>query len=192
MRTVLFLVALLLSIGSSVGSSVAHADRQTVTWISGTLSGNAFANTTDQEANFNAGARLSLTFEEAPLALPPPGMWDHDARLIPELFAGFYMNDVRARSQLGAGVRLEMQFTRNQAPAHPWWSMRGAIYFAPRLKISGPNGAGGAEFMIGEYMLTGGNRRIGWEGGLGIVKRPDLESVQSPELEALVNVYVGF
>jgi hypothetical protein len=46
--------------------------------------------------------------------------------------------------------------------------------------------------MIGEYLLSASNHRIGWEGGLGIVKRTDLDAVESPELEALVNVYVGF
>lgn len=182
MRSALILVGLL--------ASTAHADRHTVAWLSGTISGNALANTTDQPASFNAGARLSLTFEDSPLRMPPIGLSEREGRLVPELFAGFYMDDTRARSQLGAGVRLELQYARNQ-DNNPWRSIRGAVYFAPRLKISGPDRQGGAEFMIGEYLLTQNDLRIGWEGGLGIVKRSDLESTQSPELEALVNIYIG-
>ena len=140
----------------------------------------------------NAGARISLTFEDAPIALPPAGLFDHDARIVPELFAGFYMNDTRARSQLGAGVRAELQLARNQADGIPF-HMRVAITSRPVSKISGPNADGGAEFMIGEYLIGDrANRRFGWEGGLGIVKRPELDATQSPELEALVNVFVGF
>lgn len=182
MRTALIFVALL--------SSTAFADRHTVTWLGATISGNALANTTDQPASFNAGARLSLTFEDAPLRMPPIGLAEREGRIVPELFAGFYADDTRVRSQIGAGVRLELDFARNQ-DNNPWRSIRGAIYFAPRLKISGPDRQGGAEFMIGEYLLTTNDLRIGWEGGLGVVKRSDLESTQSPELEALINIYIG-
>lgn len=173
-------------------ASTAHADRQTVTWVGLSLAGTSYANTTNQDANMNAGARISLTFEDAPIALPPAGLFDHDARIVPELFAGFYMNDTRARSQIGAGLRAEIQLARNQADGFAF-HMRVAMYAAARLKISGPNADGGAEFMLGEYLIGDrANRRFGWEGGLGLVKRPELDAVQSPELEALVNIFVGF
>jgi hypothetical protein len=184
-RTVAILVAL------GLFTSTARAERQTVTWVGLAMAGTSYANTTDQDANMNAGARISLTFEDAPLALPPAGLFDHDARIVPELFAGFYMNDKRARSQIGAGLRAEIQLARNQADGA--FHMRAAIYAAARLKISGPNADGGAEFMIGEYLIGDrANRRFGWEGGLGLVKRPELDATQSPELEALVNIFVGF
>jgi hypothetical protein len=179
-------------VGSIVAlSSTAHADRQTVTWVGLSLAGTSYANTTNQDANMNAGARISLTFEDAPIALPPAGLFDHDARIVPELFAGFYMNDARARSQLGAGLRAELQLARNQTQGVAF-HMRAAIYAAARLKISGPNADGGAEFMIGEYLIGDRNCRFGWEGGLGLIKRPELDATQSPELEALVNIFVGF
>jgi hypothetical protein len=185
-RTVGILVAL------GLFGSTAHADRQTVTWIGLSLAGTSYANTTNQDANMNAGARISLTFEDAPIALPPAGLFDHDARLVPELFAGFYMNDTRARSQLGAGLRAELQLARNQADGFAF-HMRVAMYFAARLKISGQNADGGAEFMLGEYLIGDhANRRFGWEGGLGVIKRPELDATQSPELEALVNIFAGF
>jgi hypothetical protein len=185
-RTVGILVAL------GLFASTAHADRQTVTWVGLSLAGTSYANTTNQDANMNAGARISLTFEDAPIALPPAGLFDHDARIVPELFAGFYMNDTRARSQIGAGLRAEIQLARNQTDGVAF-HMRAAIYAAARLKISGPNADGGAEFMIGEYLIGDrANRRFGWEGGLGMIKRPELDATQSPELEALVNIFVGF
>ena len=70
--------------------------------------------------------------------------------------------------------------------------MRMAIYFAARAKISGPDAKPGAEFMIGEYLIGTHDCRFGWEGGLGLIKRPDLDRSQSPELEALVNIFVGW
>ena len=182
-------VGIVLALG--LFASTAHADRQPVTWIGPSFAGTSYANTTNQDANMNAGARISLTFEDAPIAVPPPGLFDHDARLVPELFAGFYMNDTRARSQLGAGLRAEIQLARNQVDGVAY-RMRVAMYAAARLKISGPNADGGAEFMIGEYLIGNHDRRFGWEGGLGIVKRPELDASQSPELEALVNIFVGF
>jgi hypothetical protein len=180
-----------LLVALSLVSTTARAERTPVVWLAGAMVGTSYADTTNQDARMNAGARLAVTFEDAPLALPPAGTFDHDARLVPELFAGFYANDERARSQLGAGVRAEMQFARNQANG-AFFHMRAAIYVAARAKITGPNHDSGAEFTIGEYLIGDRGHRFGWEGGLGILKRPELTGGQSPELEALVDVFVGF
>ena len=166
MRTAGIVVAGLLS------ASIARADRHTVISIGGTFAATSYSNETQNDPSIDGGARISLSFEDAPLGIPGVGLFDHEARLVPELFAGFYTNDTRARGQIGAGVRAEWQ------PA--------------RAKISGPDAKPGAEFMIGEYLIGPHDCRFGWEGGLGLIKRPDLDGSQSPELEALVNIFVGW
>jgi hypothetical protein len=184
-RTAGIVVAVLLS------ASIARADRHTVMTIGGTFVATSYANTTQNDPSMNGGARISMSFEDAPLGIPGVGLFDHDARLVPELFAGFYTDDTRARSQVGAGLRAEWQLARGPMPGVSY-SMRMAIYFAARAKISGPDAKPGAEFVIGEYILSAHDCRFGWEGGLGMIKRPDLDGSQSPELEALVNVYIGW
>jgi hypothetical protein len=184
-RTVGIVVAILLS------ASVARADRHTVMWLGGTFAGTSLSNETQNDPSFNGGARVTMSFEDAPLGIPGVGLFDHEGRLVPELFAGFYLNDVRIRGQVGVGLRAEWMLARGPMPAANF-HMRMAMYAAARAKLSGPNASPGAEFMIGEYLIGDQNRRFGWEGGLGVIKRPDLDASQSPELEALVNVYIGW
>ena len=97
----LAIVAVLLS------SATAFADRQMVTTVGATFAATSYANST-QTTDFDGGARITLSFEDAPLPIAPPGLLLHEMRLVPELFAGFYMNDVRVRSQVGAGLRGEV------------------------------------------------------------------------------------
>ena len=185
MRTAGIVVAVLLSAAN------ARADRHTVISIGGTFAAKSYSNETQNDPSIDGGARISLSFEDAPLGIPGVGLFDHEARLVPELFAGFYTNDTRARGQVGAGVRAEWQLARGPMPDTSL-GMRMAIYFAARAKISGPDAKPGAEFMIGEYLIGTHDCRFGWEGGLGLIKRPDLDRSQSPELEALVNIFVGW
>jgi hypothetical protein len=180
----LAIVAVLLS------SATAFADRQMVTTIGATFAATSYADNT-QTTDLDGGARITLSFEDAPLPIAPAGLLLHETRLVPELFAGFYMNDVRARSQVGAGLRGEVWLSRRGADDNAGFHMRMAAYLAARAKISGPDAKPGAEFMLGEYILTDHGCRFGWEGGIGLIKRTDLDSGASPELEALVNVFIG-
>lgn len=185
MRTVGIVVAILLS------ASVARADRHTVMWLGGTFAGTSLSDETQNDPSFNGGARVTMSFEEAPLGIPGVGLFDHEGRLVPEMFAGFYLNDVRIRGQLGVGVRAEWMLARGSMPGSNF-HMRMAMYTAARAKLSGPDAKPGAELMLGEYLIGDSGRRFGWEGGLGLIKRPDLDGAQSPELEALVNIYIGW
>ncbi|MFT3695131.1 MAG: hypothetical protein QM831_18485 [Kofleriaceae bacterium] len=174
-------------------ASAAHADCDPVLWIGGTFAATSYANATDQPANLWGGGRLTLSFEDRALPIPPAGLGDHQFRAVPEIFAGFYMNDERARSQFGVGVRGELWATRSSTDEYGrGFHIRIAMYGAVRAKLAGPNADSGAEFMLGEYIVRDNGTRFGWEGGLGVIKRENLELGQSPELEALVNVYVGF
>lgn len=171
-------------------SGTAYADRNMVTSVGVTLAATSYSSNT-QTTDMNGGARISLSFEAAPLPIAPMGVLLHETRLVPELFAGFYADDVRARSQIGAGLRGELWLSRTGSADNAGFHMRMAAYVAARAKISGPDAKPGGEFMLGEYIVTDHGCRFGWEGGLGVIKRPDLDNGASPELEALINVFIG-
>jgi hypothetical protein len=69
----------------------------------------------------------------------------------------------------------------------------GGFYTALRAKIVGDHQDAGGEGVIGTY-LSGlrSQWRIGFEGGLGVIKRPELAPAQSPELEAIATLYFGW
>ena len=172
-------------------TSAARADRSTVLTLGVNLDARSYANETQQDPNWNGGLRATLAFEDAPLALPPPGLMDVETHLVPELLAGFISNDARAEGFVGAGLRAEIQLARNQSELRRF---RFGFYAAARAKITGEHQDAGGEFVIGDYILLGpsGATRIGWEGGLGVIKRPDLRAEESPELEALITIYAGW
>src|SRR5258706_14918881 len=70
--------------------------------------------------------------------------------------------------------------------------MRMVLYLAARAKIIGKHQDAGGELMFGAYVFGRGNMRVGWEGGLGVIKHPEWNAQESPELEVLLNVYVGW
>src|SRR5262249_51169097 len=138
MRTIL-VVALL--------SGSAYAD-STVTSISlmgaGTSHGADYSAASNEEAKWRGGARMTLTFESSPLPIPEPGFYDHDLRIVPELFAGFLANHVKAEGMLGAGLRGELHISSFRH-AYP---MRTVLYTAARLEVIGGHQDGAAEFAV--------------------------------------------
>lgn len=173
-----------------LAATSARAERATVLALGAAMDATSDVNKTNREAHLNGGVRAMLTFEEPSLALPPAGLLETATHLVPELFAGFISDDARAEGFLGAGLRAELQLARHGTDG---FHMRSAFYLAARAKIIGKHQAGGAEFVFGEHILLGsGHTRLGFEGGLGIVKRPDKTAEQSPQLEALLTIYVGW
>ncbi len=171
-------------------TATAAADRAPVISIGGVIAARSYANQqSDPEAV--GGGRLTLAFEDAPIAIPA-GPFAHSERLVPELVAGFLSNDTRAEGFVGAGVRAEIQLARNASGPIPFRS-RMSIYTAARAKIIGKHQDPGGELVIGEYILLGrGSTRFGWEGGLGLRRVDDGASARSPQLEALLDIYIGW
>lgn len=175
-------------------ASTASADRSTV--VSLGLTGDARAtgatysdagssNVTD----FLAGARLSLGFEDAPLAIPPPGLFVTEARLVPELFTGFLADDTHAEGYVGAGARLEGDIASNVRDVN----MRTGIYVAGRGLVIGGHQDAAAELAIGEWLERGGKRgRFGWEGSVVMRPRTWDSADRQRELNALFSIYVGW
>ncbi len=139
-------------------------------------------------SNFLGGARLTLGFEDAPLAIPPPGFYTHELRLVPELFTGFLMDDSHAEGYLGAGARIEGQIASNMRMVN----MRTGIYVAGRGLVIGGHQDAAAELALGEWLERGGQRgRFGWEGA--VMMRPRMwDTGQTHELDALFSLYVGW
>ncbi len=170
-----------IAIAILISSSLAHAEREHVWWFGGTIVALSDADQTARPPEFAAGARWMLSLEDPPLH--SDGTTKVELRLVPELFVVFYQNDGFARFQAGAGVRAELQVAR--APG-----LTAALYGAAREKLSGFDARGAGEFAIGTYAAMSNHRRIGLEGGLGVIKRTDLPS--GAELEALMTLYVGW
>ena len=172
-------------------TAIARADRAPVISIGGVVAARSYANQ-QNDPQLVGGGRITLAFEDAPIAMPPPTYATHDTRLVPELLAGFLADDRRAEGYIGAGLRAELQLARNALAPYPF-QMRMALYAAARAKIIGKHQDPATEAVIGEYMLLGrGTMRFGWEGGLGLRRVDDGASARSPQLEALLNIYVGW
>jgi hypothetical protein len=144
-----------------------------------------FSATEDAKASPELGARITFAFEQSPLELPPDPFVATDARLAPELLAGFLANDKRAEGFLGAGVRGELQIANGHRRS------RMAMYTAARAIVIGKHQDGGVEFVIGGYILGRGTSRFGWEGGAMLRPHASAEPARSHEVDAMLTLYVG-
>lgn len=171
-------------------SLTAAADPATVFAIGGTIDARGTGPTYDvasrTPARPLAGARLTLSFDDALVPLPPPGMIDHDFRLVPEVFAGFVAGEHRAEGMIGAGLRGELALASHRCA----FAMRTAIYTAARGVVIGKHQDPAAELVLGEYVTIGSSTaRFGWEGGAMIRPR---DRAGDRELDAVLTFYVGW
>jgi hypothetical protein len=168
----------------------ASADPSTVISIGATIDGRGTGATYDLAARTPArplaGARLTLSFDDALLPVPPPGLIDHDFRLVPELFAGFLADEHRAEGMIGAGLRGELALASHRHG----FAIRTAIYTAARGVVIGEHQDPAAELVLGEYVTIGHTTaRVGWEGGAMIRPR---DRAGDRELDAVLTCYVGW
>jgi hypothetical protein len=168
----------------------ARADRSTVLSFAATLDDRATARTFDEagkkEGRMLGGGRLTLAFENTPIAFPTDRVVAADLRLVPELLAGFTADDRRAEGMIGAGLRGEVQLANSRR------HMRTGIYAAGRGIVIGKDHDSAVEMVIGEYLLLHGATRFGWEGGAMMRPRPNAPARASKELDAVMQVYVGW
>jgi hypothetical protein len=176
-----------------LAAAPASADRTMSSWIGVTLDGRASGPTFTAAGNSTdvspyGGARLTLSFDEAPPPIPLPGVVTFGGRLVPELLAGFLADDVRAEGYVGAGVRAECWMSSHRRSA----AIRTAIYLAARAIAIGAHQDGAAELVLGEYLLTGPRSVFGWEGGAMMRARNDVASSDARELDAVLTIFVGW
>jgi hypothetical protein len=170
----------------------AHADREPVVVAGITIDARAiaadFSAAGTAETRILLGGRMTVSFEDAPMPVPPPGDIAADLRLAPELLAGFVANDVHAEGYLGAGLRGELWL----ASARRGFRMRTAMYTAARAIVIGGHQDGAAELALGEYLLFTSGKRFGWEGSALIRPRGDSAASQARELDAQLSIYLGW
>lgn len=184
------LLACALPFGLLLAASPVLAGRSAVTTIGLTgdmrALGKTYDSTVNAEAKPLAGLRLTLGFEEDPLAIPDDPFVAKDFRVVPELLAGFLSDDVRAEGYVGAGVRAEVQIANGHRRD------RMAIYTAARGIVIGKDRDGATELVLGGYVFLPGGERFGWEGGAMARPRPNAAPSEARELDAELTFYVGW
>lgn len=171
-------------------SSTAYADRTSVWSVGASLVDRKTApdssGISQSDAHLVTGARLTMSFEDAAMPMPPGDWHTSDFSLAPELLAGFLADDTRAEGYIGAGARLEMRFASNRRGAN----QHTAFYGAGRAIIIGKNQDSAAELVIGGHVSHGADlRRVGWE--LGVMMRPQ-DVNKNYELDGLFTLYTAW
>ena len=138
------------------------------------------------------GPRLSLAWEHAPLEMPAERGYRLAGALVPEIVAGAFFDDVRARGFIGAGLRAELKMAQRRMGLLQV-SARGAAYIAARGIVVGDEREVYGELTIGEYLLVGRTGRIGIEGGV-IAGRRDQMMIDAgaSNVGAIVHAYIGW
>ncbi len=186
--------------------SVAHAEERTTTVTLGGMAG-LFEQSHDHASGADVtwyaddayapvetlfGPRVTLAWEHAPLAIPAvPGVV-FDGRLVPELFAGGFIDDTSAQLLVGAGVRAELAMAQREMGLLRL-SARGAVYLAARGMVIGDKRDAVGELAIGDYLYIGKSTRLGVEGGLLFARStPMTDPERSTSLGGIIQFYVGW
>ncbi|HEY5926807.1 MAG TPA: hypothetical protein VIV11_34205 [Kofleriaceae bacterium] len=139
-----------------------------------------------------AGPRLTLSWEHAPLELPPTRGYRFAGAIVPELVAGAFIDDHRAQGFVGAGLRAELKMSQREMGLLKV-SARGAAYVAARGMVVGEERKGFFELAIGDYFVIGRTGRIGFEGGLLLAPREDqMDYDHDRSVGGVMQIYVGW
>src|SRR5688572_13119669 len=124
-------VAVLLLVGG-----VAHAEERATTITLGGGLGSVERTQHDYQYGYSytqteplVGPRLTLAWEHAPLEMPVERGYRFGGDVVPELFAGAFLDDVRAQMFVGADVRAELKMSQREMGLLRI-SARGAVYLA--------------------------------------------------------------
>jgi hypothetical protein len=166
----------------------ASVEADAVVWLG--ASGDARANGSTFDAAGSAdtrmlgGGRMTLSLERAAPARPAPRKLVTAGRIVPELIGGFVVDGQHVEGYVGLGLRAEGWLSTSK--------LRTAIYAAARPILIGGHQDRAIELVIGEYLLFGGGKCFGWEGGAMIRPRDGVAVDQSRELDAMMQLYVGW
>ncbi len=177
--------------------SAAHAEERTTTITLGGMLG-LFQRATPSmdpyvEPEATIGPRVTLSWEHAPLAYPDAPGYRFAGALVPELLGGAFVDDVRARGFIGAGLRAELKMAQREMGLLRI-SARGGVYVAARGIVLGDERKPFGEFSFGEYLCVGDTARLGVEGGVLVGRGDRMAGVEpdQPKLGAVVLFYVGW
>ncbi len=143
------------------------------------------------EATF--GPRVTLSWENAPLAYPDAPGYRFAGAIVPELVGGALVDDERAQGFIGAGLRAELKMAQREMGLLRV-SARGGIYLAARGMVIGDERKPLGEFAIGEYICIGQTGRIGFEGGLLVGRADSMDTFEpnSTKIGGAALFYVGW
>lgn len=167
-------------------TGTAHAERVPIITLGATMDLRFASPTWDgaqrkQTPDPYGGGQLTLSFEDAPLALTRPRTVAGELRLVPELIVGELGNDQYAEGYVGAGLRGEIHMAGPKA--------RAGFYLAARGLIIGANRNSAAEFVMGDYVMLRNMTRVGVEGG-AMVRPEDRDGNHA--LDVVMRLYVGW
>lgn len=176
-------------------TSTAFAERVTTVNLGGMFGGvedldnvdNYYAQPTMHPAG---GPRVTLGFENAPLAMPPTRGWDAAVAFVPELTTGAVLGAERGDLFLGVGGRVELQLAQREMGLLKV-SARFAIYAAARALVIGKDQDTAGELVFGEYFYLGGGRtRIGGE--VSVFARESPMNYSESQMAVFASAYVGW
>ncbi len=177
----------------------AHAEERRTTIAVGGMLG-VFERSTSYEPDYyyaqpeaTFGPRITLSWEDAPLAYPDAPGYRFAGAVVPELLGGALVDDVRAQGFIGAGVRAELKMAQREMGLLRV-SARGGFYLAARGMVIGDERKPLGEFSIGEYICIGQAARIGFEAGLlvGRADRMDTFEADSTKIGGAALFYIGW
>jgi hypothetical protein len=188
-------VRTLLVVAVVLGSSPALADRTTTVNVGGMFGG---AEDLDGVDNYYAqptmhatgGPRITLGFENEPVAMPPTPGYSFAGAFVPELTAGALMSETRGDLFLGLGGRAELQFGQNKQGLLQV-SARAAVYAAVRIVIVGKEQDTAGDFALGTYFYVKGRTRIGGELNV-MVREAPMAFPTEEQMAVFASAYVGF
>jgi hypothetical protein len=179
----------------AVLASPAFADRTTTVNVGGMFGG---AEDLDGVDNYyeqptmhpTGGPRITLGFENAPVAMPQQPGYSFAGAFVPELTAGALMSEQRGDLFLGLGARAELQFGQNKQGLLKV-SARAAFYAAARVVIIGKEQDTAGDFAVGSYFYVKGRTRIGGEVNV-MVREAPMSFPTEEQMAVFASAYVGW
>lgn len=139
------------------------------------------------------GTRVTLGFENAPLAIPATRGYVLGGALVPELLAGAFVLDDRAVGFVGAGVRLDLKMAQREMGLMRL-TARGSAYFAARGMIVGEERTPVLEFGFGQFFARLSSwTRIGYEVDILASRQPTYDGMTELATQAILfQLYIGW
>jgi len=182
----------ILLVGSFVlASSAAHAERATTVSVGAMVGGAERQVDESVQMKATGGPRIVLSWEHAPVPLPPTKGVAVDFSMVPELTAGALLNEERGEVMVGVGARAELRMAQRDGGALKI-NARFAVYAAARVMVVGDNQDTAIEGALGEYVYLKGRLRLGGEIGLLNREQTTTNDASSREMGVFASVYLGW
>lgn len=177
------------------GSSTALAERTTTVNLGGMFGGVEDVDNVDnyyEQPTMHAagGPRITLGFENPPIAMPTTPGYNVGVAFVPELTAGAMLGAERGDLFVGVGARGELQIMQREKGLLKV-SARFAMYLAARAIVVGKDQDTAGELVIGEYFYLGrGRTRLGGE--VSVFSREAPVNSNERQMAVFASAYVGW